>query len=257
MLKTENEILKIKKSKIYNEVSSIYNYLMKNVDYKFWSDYLYSITKDFVRDNPKVLELAAGNCNFAKYFIKKYPNILLTDISFRMLQNKNLKKNRKVCCSMLNLPFNEKFDLIYSTFDSVNYILQTEDLQNFFIQINSYLTNDGVFAFDVSLEKNSFNHVRNSHKKSFYNGIRFNQNSEYDSKTRIHKNCFEIIRNEKIFTEIHKQKIYPFETYFEVIDSSGLYVVYCYEAFTFKNGSNDSDRVQFILKKNKQHANYQ
>ena len=69
-------------AKIYNEVASIYDYLMKSVDYKYWSDYIYSITKKHIKSNSNVLELAAGNCNFSKYFIKRYPNLIVTDHFF-------------------------------------------------------------------------------------------------------------------------------------------------------------------------------
>ena len=50
---------------------------------------------------------------------------------------------------------------------------------------------------------------------------------------------------------MHEQKIYDFETYFDLIFRAGLYVVDCFETFTFKIGNADSDRIQFILKKAK------
>jgi len=50
--------------------------------------------------------------------------------------------------------------------------------------------------------------------------------------------------------EIHKQKIYKFEDYFEIIAKAGMYVVECLDAFTFNNGNQHSERVQFIVKIN-------
>ncbi len=124
------------RAKIYNEIASIYDYLMRSVDYKYWSDYIYSITKKHVKAKSKVLELAAGNCNFSKYFIKRYPKLIVTDISLKMLQHKQQKNISKVCCSMTDLPFKTKFDLIYSTFDSFNYILTEKELTKLFKTIN-------------------------------------------------------------------------------------------------------------------------
>ncbi len=222
---------------------------MKSVDYKYWSDYIYSITKKQIKSNSNVLELAAGNCTFSKYFIKRYPKLVVTDLSLRMLQHKIQNNIPKVCCSMIDLPFKIKFNLIFSTFDSVNYILTEKDLVKYFKVLNYYLTDDGICTFDVSLENNSFKHLRYSYRKGVYQKVHFEQRSEYNEKSRIHKNSFEINKDGTIFKEVHKQKIYPFETYFDLLDVSGLYVENCYEAFSFENGKSSSDRVQFIVKK--------
>ncbi len=236
-------------SKIYNEVASIYDYLMRSVDYKYWSDYIYSITKKHIKSKSKVLELAAGNCSFSKYFIKRYPNLVVTDISLRMLQQKTHKNIPKICCSMVDLPFKTKFDLIYSTFDSVNYILSEKELMNHFNVLHFYLNNNGICTFDVSLENNSYKHLRYSFRKGIYHKIHFEQKSEYNKKSRIHKNSFEINKEGTIFKEVHLQKIYPFETYFDLLDRTGFYVINCFEAFTFNDGKSSSDRVQFLIKK--------
>ncbi len=239
----------INPTKNYSEVVSIYDYLMSSVDYKFWANYIYKISKKFISSRSNVLELAAGNCNFSKYFIKKYPNLIVTDLSLKMLQHKNQKKITKVCCSMTEIPFKIKFDLIYSTFDSVNYILSESELKKFFKYINTYLTEEGIFTFDVSLEKNSYKHLRYSARKGVYQKVKFEQRSEYDDETKVHKNSFVINKNGNVYTEIHKQKIYPFATYFNLIDKAGMFVVNCYDAFTFDDGGSSSDRVQFIIKK--------
>ena len=103
----------------YQHVANIYPHLMNFVSYKWWARYIYTITKPKVEKNPSVLELAAGNCALAGYLSKHYKNYLATDISTSMLkQNKN--KLNKVCCDMTAIPFNKKFDLILTSFDSVN-----------------------------------------------------------------------------------------------------------------------------------------
>ena len=49
-------------------------------------------------------------------------------------------------------------------------------------------------------------------------------------------------------TETHIQKIYDFNYYFEVINNSGLFVSECFEAFSFDDADDKSERVQFIVK---------
>ncbi len=68
--------------------------------------------------------------------------------------------------------------------------------------------------------------------------------------SKIHKNIFTIIcPTGEILLETHKQKIYSYDTFFEMAEKSGLYVVNCYKAFSHTKGKASSDRVQFIMKR--------
>ncbi|MDP2364696.1 MAG: hypothetical protein Q8M94_13125, partial [Ignavibacteria bacterium] len=83
-------------------------------------------------------------------------------------------------------------------------------------------------------------------------GFTFQRKSIYLSKSKIHKNIFTITYpNGDVFTETHKQKIFAYNTFFDLADKSGLYVVNCYKAFSIQKGRETSDRVQLIMKRKK------
>ncbi len=241
------------KTDAYEALSFIYDEVMKEIDYKVWSEYIIDIAKDyFNKKNVKVLELSAGNSKMAKRISKKFPNYIATDKSYKMLKQGTGIDIRKVCCDMSVLPFNRKFEFIFSTFDSVNYLLSKKRLLSLFEGVKDVLSEDGIFTFDVSLEKNSLEFKKNHQSFGSTNGYRFKRISKYYPKSRIHKNIFEITNQFGIVTqEVHKQKIYKFDTYFELIHKAGLSVVECLDAFTFNNGNQDSERIQFILKTNR------
>ena len=111
------------------------------------------------------------------------------------------------------------------------------------------LSKDGIFTFDVSLENNSLYNLEHLNRKGNISGFEYVQTSKYSESERIHTNEFEISVGDEIFKEVHKQKIYSFETYFDVIEKSPLFVSECFNAFTFEDASADSLRAQFILKK--------
>ena len=126
-----------------------------------------------------------------------------------MLQQGNEINLRKVCCDMTSLPFNGKFDFIFSTFDSVNYLLSKSKLLSLFTEVKSVLSENGIFTFDVSLENNSLEFKRNQKTKGFVKGYSFKRTSKYNPKSRIHKNTFEITnRFGEVIQEEHRQKIY-------------------------------------------------
>jgi SAM-dependent methyltransferase len=233
----------------YSKLADIYEYVMKRVRYDRWSEYLYHLTKDFVKKNPLVLELAAGKCGFTEYFREYYPDIIATDLSFNMLAKSNCRLP-KVCCNMLNLPFKRQFDLIYSTFDSINYLTSKEKLFKMLKEVSCILSDEGIFTFDVSMEKNSIQHAEEPVREGKYKGISYIHKSEYLKDKSIHKNTFRFTdENGRNYIEIHKQKIYSFETYFNLIPKAGLYIMDVYKAFSFAKGNKDSERLQFILKK--------
>lgn len=238
-------------SKQYEVIPLIYDHIMSNLDYDSWSEYIIEIIEDYAESTKKVLEIAAGTGKIANILSPKFPLYLTSDLSLGMLSINKNKKLKKICCDMTALPFKGTFDVIICVFDSVNYIITMEKLLMFFKGIRNSLSDEGIFTFDAALERNSIKHSKRFNLKDKFQDILYTQKSEYDKKTYLHKNTFKFIFTDgSEITEIHKQKIYPFELYFKLIDKAGLYVVDCLDAFSFAKGNPDSDRVQFILKKN-------
>lgn len=239
---------KIEKVNNYKFVSRIYDYINRKIDYDIWAVYLVEICSERININSKILELGAGTSKLAKAFQRKYKFYYPTDLSKEMLLENKL--NNQIVCSMLNLPFNKKFDIVISAFDSVNYLLRKKDLSELFCQVKKILKDDGIFLFDVSLEANSYVHTSKPIRKGNTGELKFIQKSSFNSKNRIHTNEFIINdKNGNKFKEIHKEKIYPFFDYFPIIEKAGLYVEYCFEAFTFENARENSERAQFVVKK--------
>jgi ubiquinone/menaquinone biosynthesis C-methylase UbiE len=238
----------------YSALAAIYSHLMKSIDYGNWADYLFNLSKDVSRECADVLEIACGTGIIAGYLSKKYQRLTVCDKSADMLKQIDNPKLKPVCCDMSELPFKQKFDFIYSTFDSVNYLLSKEKVVKMLKSVSRILADDGIYAFDVSMEKNSVRYQRYLNRKGKYQKIAFTQKSLYNDKTRIHYNAFEItLPDGTQVQEMHKQKIYTFEDYFRFIDATDFYVHKCYEAFSYKDANENTERIQFLLKK--KHAN--
>jgi ubiquinone/menaquinone biosynthesis C-methylase UbiE len=232
----------------YSLVADIYSNLMDEVNYKRWARYIYFLAKDKIHPGSSILELASGNCRLTEKLLHKNKKIICTDISKQMLMKSTY--NRKIVCDMTCLPFNQNFDLIFSTFDSINYLLSRNKLLMLFKEVHRLLKVDGLFTFDVSLEKNSYIHQKDSKKSGRTKNYKYYRKSVYDPTTGIHSNYFKILDNDgNTFTEVHKQKIFKFNEYFELLEKAGLYVVNCFKTFTSKDGTEKSDRVQFIVKR--------
>jgi ubiquinone/menaquinone biosynthesis C-methylase UbiE len=238
------------KVKPYEKVSAIFNGLVKKLDYESWSNYILTIADAYLHKDATVLELGAGNCKIAELISSRYRNYYATDISLSMLKSSKKKNPKQICCDMTALPFNTKFDFIFSNFDGVNYILKQKSLSRLFNEVFRLLKKEGVFTFDVSLESNSLHFVVGKSAEGRNNDYSFRRISHYNKQSRIHSNHF-YIRDEfgKEYKEVHKEKIYKIETYFKLADNAGLYTEACYDCFTFNDVKENSHRAQFVMRK--------
>ena len=238
------------KVKPYEKLSEVYNGLMKNVDYQNWSKYILKIAEGHVKDEARILELAAGNCKMAQVITRKYKNFIGTDISFAMLKSSENNKLNKICCDMTELPLKAKFDFVFSAFDSVNYILKQKIFLKLFQEVHLILNDNGIFTFDVSLEKNSLKFLIGKTTKDHYNGFSFTRINKYNKINRIHSNRFIISNNlDSVVQEVHRQKIYDIRTYFKLGEKAGFNIEECYECFTFSDINPESERAQFVMRK--------
>lgn len=224
---------------------------MSGINYRFWAKYIYELSKIYC-DTKKssVLELAAGNGSLSKYLYKKYKKYLISDLSLSMLKICKVKNLPRICFDMTLPPIKKQFDIIICSFDSVNYILSLKKLKQFFSNIYCILKENGIFLFDVGLIRNSLHHQKYAQKTGKVNNIRFERESIFSPKSRIHKNIFYFyFQDGTVRKEIHKQKIYELNQLFDIIDKSKLYVVECLNAFTFENCNSNNFRAQFVVKR--------
>jgi len=235
----------------YHNVSLIYDQLMSGINYRFWAKYVYQLIRRYHKNrNSSVLELAAGNGNLTKFLYKKFKDYVVSDKSISMLKNFKVSQLHTICFDMLFPSVSKEFDVILCSFDSVNYILSKKKLKIFFNNISSLMKEDGIFLFDVGLVRNSLHHQKYASKSGSINDVKFSRVSIFLPKSKIHKNIFEFYFNDGTKRiEIHRQKIFELNELFDIIDQSNLYVVDCFNAFTFKDCKENNFRAQFVVKR--------
>lgn len=237
-------------AKPYSKIALIYNYLMRSIDYKDWAEYVYNISKRVKKQKLSVLELASGTCINSVYLRKHFGNIISSDLSLSMLRTASNSNMDRVCCNMTSLPFRGKFDFVFSTFDSVNYLLEEVEIKKMFAEVSRVLHDEGIFTFDVSLERNSIKHQKHLNRKGRYEGAIYTQRSRYDKENKLHYNNFDIILADgNSYSEEHVERIYDFNQYFMLLEGTDLMVEACFDAFSFKDANEKSERAQFVLRK--------
>lgn len=103
--------------------------------------------------NPKaksIMELGVGSGNVLKCFPKKYDLFGLDiDQKYVKLAQKKMPCANLIVSSMHNFKINKKFDVIFSIYDSINFLESFEQWKQTFKTVHKHLNEPGIFIFDM------------------------------------------------------------------------------------------------------------
>ena len=142
---------------------------------------------------------------------------------------------------------------VISICDSMNYILEEEELLQVFRLVNNYLDPKGVFIFDMNTRYKyetmlgETTIAENREEGSFIWENYFDEEegiNEYDLTLFIQEEAG-LYRK---YEETHYQKVYELETVKRLLKEAGMEFVAAYDAFTKEPVKEDSERIYIIAR---------
>ena len=136
----------------YTVLPEFYDRLNTEADYRSYIEYLSHI----IPRGASVIDLGCGTGEIAIALSKNGYNVTGLDYSSEMLAEayrKNSERRASVfftCQDMTSFKVPHLFDAAVSCFDSLNYILTKEKLQNAFNSVAAALVDGGIFLFDMN-----------------------------------------------------------------------------------------------------------
>jgi ubiquinone/menaquinone biosynthesis C-methylase UbiE len=242
--------------KPYSELARFYDRMMDHVDYFSWANYLSKIFHRFGKDIHSLFETACGTGSLAVELHGLGYEITCMDASPDMVKEaaKKFKEKgiplRLLVGNMQAIPVKALYDSVICIYDSINYMVNPDDFRKAVTEASSIIRSGGLFVFDVCTVKNSALFFDDREMSEFFDDIEYDRKCRYDSYKRIQKNFF-VIRGQgkKQITESHNQKIYYLEEVAEMIQGSDFREVGRFEDLSFDPGTEDSERVHFILER--------
>lgn len=141
--------------KAYTTFARFYDSIMEGINYQDWASYLERLFQLHNSPGKEVLDLACGTGSLTCILAKRGYQALGLDLSPVMIE-----KAREKARGLKNISFTEgdmrsfslekKFDLIICLYDSLNYMLEEEDLSLVFSSCYQSLYQGGLFIFDVN-----------------------------------------------------------------------------------------------------------
>lgn len=129
-------------------------FMMKFVDYHGWVNYILRIFRRFRVMPRTILDVACGTGIPTVLFAERGYRMIGVDRSREMLEVLRAKRGglpiEILCADIRDFRLAERVDAAISLYDSINYLLEEEDLERCFRCVRRALIEPGLFAFDMN-----------------------------------------------------------------------------------------------------------
>ena len=257
---------------IYQDFAEVYDRFMDNTPDEEWGKRLDSLIRRYGVSRPDreaakpldaernlVVDLGCGTGTLTEIMYEKGYDLAGVDASESML-NIALEKKEKSGAEILYLQQDMR-DLelygtagtIYSVCDSLNYILDEEELAEVFLLVNNYLFPGGIFIFDFNTEYKYREVIGENTIAESREDCSFIWDNFYDREEGINEYDLTVfVREEgemlRRFTETHCQRGYTVEQMLALVERAGMTVLEVTDADTGRAVTEESQRVYVVAK---------
>lgn len=270
----------------YTDFAQVYDTFMDETPYREWADFIEKLIKQYgVSESEKerkkrgehirlsageaalsseknlVLDLGCGTGCFTELMAAKGYDMIGIDLSQEML---GLALNRSkeagsstlyLCQDMRQMELYSTVGTVLSVCDSINYLLEEEDLLETFRLVNNYLYPGGIFIFDFNTLYKYEQVIGDTTIAENRDNCSFIWENYYHEEEHINEYDLTIfVREEekeelfRRFSETHYQRGYTLEEMIELINESGLEFITALDADTHENPTPFSERIYMIAR---------
>ncbi|MDP6776413.1 MAG: class I SAM-dependent methyltransferase [Candidatus Latescibacteria bacterium] len=239
----------------YSKLASIYDHVMRHVDYVHWTDYVESLAVRHGAKPLRVLDLACGTGTLALELGRRGYDVSGADGSAAMLE----VAQEKAAAAGVDIAYHHRdllwlrdlpqFEWVLCLYDSVNYLMSLDDVSRALVEMQSVVEPGGLLVFDVCTESNSLRYFRDMTDRDQGKGFSYVRRSTYHEGIQYNRFDiqFEVPRED--VCEVHKQRIYPLSEIEIALASCPFTVEGRYDGFGFNAPGERSDRVHFVLRR--------
>ncbi len=249
----------------YSGLATIYDFLMQEVDYEGWTDYVEEIMHRHHISAKKILDLACGTGSSSYPFAHKGYLVTGIDYSWEMVK----KAREKVKPGITNLffyqadirtiPGHKDFQLAVHYQDGLNYLLTDHDLKKAFQSVYRILTDQGSFIFDLSFP--GYFHGKGEDDKPEKCRVQEEYftllwETSYSMEKMIRETWLTIKtpgdNSEEpwqVFQEYHREKEHDREKVLQLLKESGFELQAMYPTFKFTSPLEKEPRITFFARK--------
>ena len=258
----------------YSDFAEVYDEFMDNTPYEEWCGTLesliekYGVSKPVRCEKPEdalssernlVLDLGCGTGTLTELMYQRGYDMIGVDNSPSML-NIAMKKKEKsgseilyLLQDMRELELYSTVGTVFSVCDSLNYILEKDELTDIFKLVNNYLYPGGLFIFDFNTEYKYREIIGDATIAENREDCSFIWENYYDEGSSLNEYELTVfVRKDgdvfRRFTENHIQRGYRVEEMLGIVEEAGLEIVEYMDADNKGGVTDESERVYVIAR---------
>ena len=243
----------------YTGFAAVYDIFMDNVPYEEWSSYLHGLLLEHGIEEGIVLDLGCGTGAMTERLAAFGYDMIGVDYSEDMLElamDKRLKSGHDILYLLQDMREFELYGTVRAVIclcDSLNYLLEEDDLLTTFKLVNNYLDPNGLFIFDFNTVYKYETVIGDSTIAENREDCSFIWENYYTAEDQINEYDLTIfVKQQKDlfrkFTETHLQRGYTLETMKRLVEQSGLIFVEALDADTHGSVTETSERIYVIAR---------
>lgn len=252
---------------MYGDFAVVYDTFMDNTPYEFWSERLDTLIKKYGVSRPErdaedildsernlVVDLGCGTGTLTELMYKKGYDMIGVDASEAMLNIAMQKKDKSgseilyLMQDMRELDLYSTVGTVFSVCDSLNYILEEEELAAVFSLVQNYLFPGGILIFDFNTDYKYREVIGSTTIAENREDCSFIWENMYDPEEEVNEYDLTLfVREEdgrfRRFTETHLQRGYTPEQMRGLVEQAGLKILEMTDADTGGSLRPESERV--------------
>lgn len=235
----------------YTEFAEYYDYILRDVDYEEWFEYLKEIMNTYCAGKKQILEIGCGTGKFGAKFASAGYSITGMDISLDMLltaKNRIRDGFQVLCADASFFHFKNKFDFIFCVHDTVNYIIDLKKLEMMFMNVSRCMNKKSVFVFDITTEYNILSNFDNKRTDYYHKGCYIKWDNSYSADERIIKSELRFTSDSFDKKEIHIQKIHSNNEISSILAKTPLEIIGIFSDYSFDSPDENTIMINYVTK---------
>lgn len=264
----------------YTGFAQVYDTFMDDTPYEEWCDYLIGLLEKYRENNyiietdddvikanlqqeqNSILDLGCGTGTLTELFARQGYDMIGIDNAQEMLQIAMDKRDASGLDILYLLQDMREFELygtvgaVISVCDSVNYLLEEEDVVRTFRLVNNYLYPKGIFIFDFNTVYKYKKVIGDTTIAENREECSFIWDNYYHEAEQINEYDLTIFVQEdaetglyRRFQETHYQRGYELEQMKDFLQQAGLVFLEAVDADTHEAVSDESERIYVAARK--------
>lgn len=266
----------------YTDFASVYDTFMDETPYQEWADFIEELIHEYGVSVPYknkkvqvesgadsqellnteknlVVDIGCGTGTLTEMLAAKGYDMIGIDLSQEMLQIAIDKKETNqsdvlyLCQDMRELDLYSTAGTIISVCDSVNYLLEKEELVETFRLVNNYLYPGGVFIFDFNTQYKYEEVIGDTTIAENREDCSFIWENYYHEEEQINEYDLTVFVKEqnglyRKFEENHYQRGYTLAEMIRMIERAGLCLMKAIDADTHEEPTLESERIYIVAR---------